>query len=29
MSVGQGASAWQIWRWPEVLRTERLFDGIE
>lgn len=29
MSVGDGASAWQVWRWPEVLRTERLFDGIE
>ena len=29
MSVGDGASAWQVWRWPDVLRTERLFDGIE
>ena len=29
MSVGGGASAWQVWRWPEVLRTDRLFDGIE
>ena len=29
MSVADGASAWQVWRWPEVLRTDRLFDGIE
>ena len=29
MSVGGKASAWQVWRWPEVLRTDRLFDSIE
>ena len=29
MSVSDDASAWQFWRWPEVLRVDRLFQGVE
>ena len=28
MSVGENASAWQVWRWPTALRVDRLFTGI-
>ncbi|MEM7302808.1 MAG: signal peptidase I [Pseudomonadota bacterium] len=28
ISVADGAAAWQFWRWPQSLRTERLFNGI-
>ncbi|MEM6710868.1 MAG: signal peptidase I [Pseudomonadota bacterium] len=27
-SMAEGASPWQIWRWPSSLRTDRLFNGI-
>ena len=29
MSVDDDASAWQFWRWPSVLRTDRLFRAVE
>jgi signal peptidase I len=27
-SIGDDASAWQIWRWPTSLRWNRLFTAI-
>lgn len=27
-SIADGASAWQIWKWPTDLRFERLFNGL-
>ena len=27
-SVSSGASPWQIWRWPDTLRSGRLFTGL-
>jgi signal peptidase I len=27
-SVGDGAAAWQFWRWPWSVRRERLFSTI-
>ena len=29
MSVDDDASAWQFWRWPEVLRVDRLFQSVD
>lgn len=28
-STNQRAAWWQIWRWPQAIRFNRLFDGIE
>jgi signal peptidase I len=27
-SVGQGAAAWQVWRWPETVRWSRIFQRV-
>jgi signal peptidase I len=27
-SIGDGASPWEIWRWPTAVRWDRLFDGL-
>jgi len=27
-SVSSGASPWQVWRWPDTLRSDRLFTGL-
>ena len=28
-SIGNGASAWQIWRWPADIRWDRLFSSVK
>jgi signal peptidase I len=28
-SLGDGASAWQVWRWPTTVRVSRLFQRIQ
>ncbi|WP_084438215.1 signal peptidase I [Niveispirillum irakense] len=29
LSLDEGASIWQFWKWPSVLRTDRLWEAIE
>jgi signal peptidase I len=29
LSLEEGASVWQFWKWPSALRTERLWEPVE